>query len=111
HRLKNTLMVVVSIARQTMSAHPVPEEFVERFDGRLRALSNAHNLLDESHWESVDLAELVQKLLAPYSPAGSSRYRIEEGEPFAVPADLATSFGLVLHELATNAAKHGSLSL
>jgi two-component system, chemotaxis family, CheB/CheR fusion protein len=110
HRLKNTLMVVLSIARQTMSAHPAPEEFVDRFDGRLRALNNAHSLLDESHWESVDLAELVQKLLEPYAPEGSARYLIEEGEPFALPADLATSFSLVLHELATNAAKYGCLS-
>ncbi len=110
HRLKNTLMVVLSIARQTMTRHPVPEEFVDRFDGRLRALSNAHSLLGESRWESVDLAELIRKLLEPYAPEGSVRYRIETAEPFAVPADLATSFALVLHELATNAAKYGSLS-
>ena len=53
--LKNTLTVVLSTARQAISAHPAPEEFVDRFDGRIRALSDAHRLLDESRWEGVDL--------------------------------------------------------
>jgi two-component system, chemotaxis family, CheB/CheR fusion protein len=51
----------------------------------------------------------VHKLLAPFTSEGSPRYRVE-GEPFVLPIDLATPFGLVLHELATNAAKYGSLS-
>jgi two-component system CheB/CheR fusion protein len=109
HRLKNTLAIAQAIAHQTMRSHPTPEEFVPRFGGRLDALASAHGLLGDSNWEGADLAELVGKLLAPYNPEGSPRYRME-GEPFVLPIDLATPFGLVLHELATNAAKHGSLS-
>jgi two-component system CheB/CheR fusion protein len=109
HRLKNTLAVVQSIARQTMRGHPAAQDFGACFDGRLEALASAHTLLSESHWESVDLAELVQKLLAPYAAESSDRYRLE-GERVMLSAELATPFGLVLHELATNAAKYGSLS-
>jgi two-component system CheB/CheR fusion protein len=109
HRLKNTLAVAQAIAHQTMRSHPTAEEFVPRFDARLGALATAHGLLGDSNWEGADLAQLVSKLLAPYAPGGSPRYRAE-GEPFVLPIDLATSFGLVLHELATNAAKYGSLS-
>jgi two-component system CheB/CheR fusion protein len=109
HRLKNTLAVVQSIAHQTLRAHPSAQEFVPRFDGRLEALASAHTLLSGSRWEGADLAELVRTLLAPYVTEGSRRYRLE-GQPVTLSAELATPFGLVLHELATNAAKYGALS-
>jgi two-component system CheB/CheR fusion protein len=109
HRLKNALAVVQAIAHQTMRSYPTVEEFVPRFDGRLEALESGHGLLTDSNWEGADLAELIRKLLAPFSPEDSPRYRIE-GEPFVLPIDLATPFGLVLHELATNAVKYGALS-
>src|SRR5262249_54036949 len=76
---------------------------------RLDALASAHTLLSGSRWEGADLAELVRTLLAPYVTEGSRRYRLE-GEPVTLSAELATPFGLVLHELATNAVKYGSLS-
>jgi two-component system, chemotaxis family, CheB/CheR fusion protein len=108
-RLKNTLAVVQSIAHQTMRTHPMPEEFVARFDGRLAALGSAHDLLSQSNWASADLEKLVRKLLSPYVLEDSDRYRME-GAPIALPVDLVTSFGLVLHELATYASKYGALS-
>ena len=109
HRLKNTLAVVQSIVHQTARAHPAANDFIPRFDGRLEALASAHTLLSESSWEGADLAELVRTLLAPYGSEGSARYRLE-GEPVVLPAERATPFSLVLHELATNAVKYGSLS-
>jgi two-component system, chemotaxis family, CheB/CheR fusion protein len=109
HRLKNTLTVVQSIAHQTKRAHPTLEEFLGSFDGRLAALGNVHALLSESNWESADLADLIRQLLAPYATQGADRYRIE-GEPVALSADLMIPFGLVLHELATNASKYGAFS-
>jgi two-component system CheB/CheR fusion protein len=107
HRLQNTLAVVQSIAHTR--SHTAAQDFGPRFDGRLAALASAHTLLSESRWEGADLAELVRVLLAPYSSEGSSRYRLE-GEPVVLPPDVATTFSLVLHELATDAAKYGSLS-
>ena len=89
HRLKNTLAVAQAIAHQTMRSHPAAEEFVPRFDGRLEALASAHSLLSDSNWEGADLAELIRKLLARYSPEDSPRYRME-GQPFVLPIDLAT---------------------
>lgn len=109
HRLHNALAVVQSIAHQTARAHSAVNDFIPRFDGRLAALASAHALLSESSWAGTDLAELVRKLLSPYAAEGSHRYRLE-GEPVELSAELATPFGLVLHELATNAAKYGSLS-
>jgi two-component system CheB/CheR fusion protein len=92
-----------------MRAHPAAQDFVPRFDGRLEALASAHTLLSESSWEGADLAELVRKLLAPYAADGQARYHLEGGAVVLSP-ELATPFGLVLHELATNATKYGSLS-
>jgi two-component system CheB/CheR fusion protein len=110
HRVKNTLAVVQAIAHQTQRYSRSPEDFVARFDGRLQALSNAHSLLVGSNWTGADLAAIAQSQLAAYRSADNpNRMRIE-GDPVTLPADLATPFGLVLHELATNAAKHGALS-
>ncbi len=109
HRVKNTLAVVQSIAHQTLRASPSADEFIHRFEGRLVALGNAHNLLVDSDWRGADLRALAQSQLQLYTPAGSNRVRLT-GEPVNLPAELATPLALVLHELATNAAKYGALS-
>jgi two-component system CheB/CheR fusion protein len=109
HRVKNMLAVVQAMAHQSMQGSPSKEEFIKRFDGRIAALSEAHNLLVEGTWKGAELGELARKQLKPYAAGNSDQFRVE-GEPIILPADLATPFGLVLHELATNAAKHGALS-
>src|SRR3984893_5420227 len=109
HRVKNTLAVVQAIAHQTMRTHPGPEDFVTCFDSRLAALASAHNLLSQSNWKGADLAALARQLLVPYTSESSSRYRLE-GEPVVLSVDLSPPFSLILHELATNAVKYGSLS-
>jgi two-component system CheB/CheR fusion protein len=109
HRIKNTLAVVQSIAHQTQRHTKSPEDFVSRFDGRLRALGSAHTLLVDSDWRGADLGALARDQLGPYVADNPDRVRIE-GEAVTLPPDLATPFGLVLHELATNAVKHGALS-
>jgi two-component system CheB/CheR fusion protein len=109
HRVKNTLTVVQSIAHQSFRSARSREEFIEQFDGRLSALASAHGLLVESDWKGADLGALVSHQLEAYVAKNRSRLAII-GEPLSLPADLATPFGLVFHELATNAAKHGSLS-
>ncbi|MQW89072.1 chemotaxis protein CheB [Sinorhizobium saheli] len=109
HRVKNTLAVVQSLARQTMRTTASPEDFVERFDGRLAALANAHNLLVESEWAGAELGALALGQLQAYAGGDRRRLRIK-GEPVMLTPELATPFGLVLHELATNAAKYGAFS-
>jgi len=109
HRVRNTLAVVQAIAHQSLRTSKSSEEFVERFDGRLSALASAHSLLVGSDWQGADLGTLAKAQLEPYTSDNPDRVRVD-GEPVALPPDLATPFGLILHELATNAAKHGSLS-
>jgi two-component system CheB/CheR fusion protein len=109
HRVKNILAVVQAMAHQT-ERHSSPSDFVERFGGRLLALASTHDLLVQSDWKGADLASLARQQLSPYTPAESKdRVRIE-GDPVSLSADIATPFGLVLHELAVNAFKYGSLS-
>jgi len=109
HRVKNTLTIVQAIAHQTQRYSSSRDDFITRFDGRLSALADSHALLVESDWRGADFATLVRRQLDPYLSDNPARINVD-GEPIALPADIATPFGLVLHELATNAAKHGSLS-
>ncbi|WP_085035278.1 HWE histidine kinase domain-containing protein [Ensifer aridi] len=109
HRVKNTLAVVQSLARQTLRTGDSNEDFVERFDGRLSALASSHKLLVDSEWAGAELAALALSQLEAYAGGDARRLKIE-GEPVTLTPDIATPFGLVLHELATNAAKYGALS-
>jgi two-component system, chemotaxis family, CheB/CheR fusion protein len=108
HRVKNTLAVVQSIANLTLQGSYSSAEFIESFHGRLGALARAHELLIASNWQGAELEALARDQLQPYISENSERVRIE-GEPVTLPARIATPLGLMLHELATNAVKHGSL--
>jgi two-component system CheB/CheR fusion protein len=109
HRVKNTLAVVQSIAHQTEITSRSPADFVESFTGRLAALANAHGLLVQSEWQGADLRALTRVQLRPYASGDAKRLQID-GPPISLPSELATPFALVLHELATNAAKYGALA-
>jgi two-component system, chemotaxis family, CheB/CheR fusion protein len=109
HRVKNTLAVVQSIVHQTRRFSKSYEQFTERLDGRLASLAKAHSLLVDSDWKGTDLATLAQMQLEPYISSNPGGMRISD-DPVFLPTDLATPFGLVLHELATNSAKYGSFS-
>ncbi len=110
HRVKNTLAIVQSIANQTLRSTRSREDFVARFGGRLAALSAAHDILTQSDWKGAELAALAQAQLKPHISDNPKQLRIE-GPLVLLPADIATPFGLVLHELAANAAKYGALSV
>jgi two-component system, chemotaxis family, CheB/CheR fusion protein len=109
HRVRNILTVIQAIARHTLRGDQTSKELIERFEGRLSALASAHTLLVDSEWKGAGLAELARQQLAAYVPPKADRLQIA-GEPVKLPADIATPLGLVLHELAVNAAKHGSFS-
>jgi two-component system CheB/CheR fusion protein len=96
--------------RQTLRTTASNSEFVDLFEGRLAALAHAHTLLIESRWEGAELGHLVSTQLAAYiRDEGIQRLQLH-GEPIMLSPDIATPLGLVLHELATNAAKYGALS-
>jgi two-component system CheB/CheR fusion protein len=109
HRMTNTLAVVQSIAHETQRDSNAAEDFVARFDGRLAALGRAHDLLSQSDWSGADLATLAREQVGPYVDGNHDRLRLK-GDAVALPADLATPFAIVLHELAANAAQYGALS-
>lgn len=107
HRVKNTLATVQAIAFQTLKGDLPLAEARSRFEARLLALSRAHNMLTEQSWDGAPLERVVAEALEPL--AGEERYRIE-GPPLWLAPRAALALALALHELATNAAKYGSLS-
>jgi PAS domain S-box-containing protein len=109
HRVKNTLATVQSLAWQTLQPGRPPEVAREQFQGRLLALSRTHNLLNDTGWQSARLVDVLRAELEPYEGPGGRRFALE-GEAVALPPRAAVALGMVLHELATNAAKYGSLS-
>jgi PAS domain S-box-containing protein len=110
HRVKNTLATVQSLASQTARAARTPAVFRERFEGRLIALSKAHDQLTIHHWESVDLRELLSGSLAPYAGVGPERV-ILRGEDVVLRPRAVLTLAMAVHELTTNAAKYGALSV
>jgi two-component system CheB/CheR fusion protein len=108
HRFKNTLAVVQSIVGQSLRRRGIDEDVQRAVGDRLQALARTHNLLVASESGSAELGALARDQLAPYL-AEAGRVRLE-GPAVQLTADVATPFGILLHELATNAVKYGALS-
>jgi PAS domain S-box-containing protein len=108
HRVKNTLAVVVSIANQTLSRAPSLAEFGDSFRGRIQALAAAHSLLTAAEWQAADLKVLVEQAVEPYRARDGANIEIR-GDRVLLEPNAALTLSLILHELTTNAAKHGAL--
>jgi len=110
HRVKNTLATVQSLASQTARGAETPEAFREGFEGRLIALSKAHDQLTVHHWENAQLRELLSGSLAPYAGAAPDRI-VLRGEDIVLRPRAVLTLAMAFHELTTNAAKYGALSV
>ena len=107
HRARNALAVVQSIVRLTRATSV--DSYVAAVEGRIKALARAHALLSETRWHGADLGALVAEELAPYRVAEADKVEIG-GPNVSLLPHMAQGLALALHELATNAAKHGALS-
>jgi PAS domain S-box-containing protein len=107
HRSKNLL---TSVQAAVMLSHAeTPVDLKQAIEGRIRALANVHSLFVESRWIGAELSTIATQELAPYSEAGEARVRID-GLQVLLEPNAAQATAVILHELATNAAKYGALS-
>lgn len=109
HRIKNVLAAVQAIANQTFK-HKAPPESLQAFGGRLAAMAAAQDLLVSENWKSVDLDDALTAALAPFERADQRRFNLD-GPPLRVASRASMSLSMAVHELCTNAAKYGALSV
>lgn len=110
HRVKNTLATVQSIALQTRR-NADAASFETALMARIDALSRAHDLLSEVAWEGASLREVIARTLAPYVGDEQAERFSMSGPRVRLGPNAAVSLAMAFHELATNAAKYGSLSV
>jgi two-component sensor histidine kinase len=107
HRVKNTLAILQSIAVQTFRSASRSER--EKFEGRLGALAEAHNLLSTEKWQGSELQDVVKRVLQPYLLNNPERMKMF-GPHVPLSPRVAVILSMIVHEIATNAAKYGALS-
>ena len=110
HRVKNMLTVVISLATQTLKRAGTLEEFSGVFLGRVHALTSAYSLLSRESWSAVQLDEIVAEELRPFMADDRTNVVITGPAVLLEPRG-ALALGMAMHELATNAAKYGALSV
>jgi len=111
HRVKNTLATVQAIATLSRRFATDLDAYYHALTRRIAAVSKTHTLLVTNNWQRIDVVELLRSELSSFFSGPSKNRLALNGVPVILPSDFALTFGLVVHELTTNAAKHGSLSI
>lgn len=108
HRIQNTLAIVLSLARITARSCTSIAEFQEAFGDRVQAMAKTNALLLRGNDQAINVRAALELELAPY--VGRGGQIVLQCADLAISADSALSLSLLIHELATNAAKYGGLS-
>jgi PAS domain S-box-containing protein len=109
HRVRNTFATVQAVAALTGRHTDTPAAFQTAFGARLAALGRSHDVMVRGGWDETSLCDVIQEVLAPF--AGKPGCVTLEGVPVLLAANLVATVSLAFHELATNAVKHGALSV
>lgn len=110
HRVKNTLATVAAISRFSATGVETVQDYQERLGDRLVAISRTHDLLTQTDWQKVSLFDILRDEMAPYGKEGHDCYELN-GPDLTLDPREALALGLAFHELTTNAAKYGALSV
>jgi PAS domain S-box-containing protein len=110
HRFKNTLVLIQATAWQTGLRAADVTGFLEAFDPRLRTIAAAHDLLSTSSGQAISLRAVVRAMLAEHDERLTRRIRVEVAD-LTLASTVVQHLALVMHELTTNALKHGALSV
>lgn len=108
HRVRNTLATIQSLARHAARDVSCVDTFLEAFEGRLGAMAAAHDLVVAGNWQGTSVARIAEGVLAPWRARDPDALRVSLPSAIVDPS-LALNLALTLHELATNALRHGSL--
>jgi PAS domain S-box-containing protein len=107
HRVKNALATVCAVISQTRQGSRSVADFGTALEGRIRSMAATHELLSSHHWQELSLTELIRRELAPYAASKNTEI---SGPTVLLKPQAGQALAMVLHELATNAAKYGALS-
>jgi two-component sensor histidine kinase len=110
HRVRNSLAMVQALLGATARTTGTVSEFYRSFSARIGSLAKTQTLLTEDYWQTAPLREMVRKEFRMFAREDDPRV-VLEGPPVELSADLAVPVGMALHELASNAVKHGALSV
>ena len=109
HRVRNTLATVQGVMNTTAKTSANIEEFQEAFAGRIASLAKTHAVMTEQLQQSVSFQQLLTQVLGPYSDDQGLRIRLT-GPVVDLPSQIAVPLGMAVHELTTNAVRHGALA-
>src|ERR1700730_13229763 len=109
HRVRNTLATVQGLLTTTANTAASIEEFQESFSGRIASLAKTHAVITEQRHQSISFQQLLTQELGPYTDDQGLRIRLS-GPKVELPSQIAVPLGMAVHELTTNAVRHGALA-